>query len=325
MSKIELKYAWSNSRVKILRECMWKYYLMYFYAWEGWLKTASPEKRQAYILKNMTNLLMWIGSVVHDEIELIIKHIKDEIDVYDIKNGGSGNIISQDEALNNVVQALRRGWMQSKQKRWEDNPKQNINLAEHYYQQNISEKQLNALKIKTLLCIKSFYDSPIYNIMLKLQPTDWLTIEDFQEFTLNTKEKVSVKIDCGFKHDGKIYLIDWKTGKIDQSVKEQLTTYAMYALKQGWTRKLEDIIIMPVFLAAYQDQKELAMPKLTISMDDISRQANIIRDEYPILTEAYDNRNNPDFFKHTNNEDNCKWCHFRGMCSGATKEKTPFD
>ena len=69
MGKIELTYAWSNSRVKTFRECAWRYYLTYFQSWEGWLGSAPQEKQRAYMLKKMTNLPMFIESVVQDTIE----------------------------------------------------------------------------------------------------------------------------------------------------------------------------------------------------------------------------------------------------------------
>lgn len=313
---IELKYSWSESRIKTLRECLRKYFLNYYLSWEGWKKDAPLEKRQAYILKNMTNLPMWVGSIVHDIIQKIILNLQD------------GQTISKDHAQNMAIQLLRQGWTQSKNKRWEQDPKRNINLEEHYHNKDISEEKLNEYKEKVLICIDNFYKLPIYQIMLKLKKDDWLSIEEYQSFELRTGEEVSVKLDCGFRYNNKIYLIDWKTGKTNSSVIDQLITYAMYALKQGWTKKLEEVVIVPVFLSVYHLQKEQACPELTVNIKQIERQAQIIRDDSKLLRQAHENRDNIDFFKRTDDPSKCEKCQFRTICPGAVTEigegETPF-
>ena len=317
MGKIELTYAWSESRVKCLRECMWRYYLTYFCAWEGWLASAPQEKQRAYMLKNMTNMPMWVGSIVHDIIE-------------DIINTGrsTGEWKTLEQAQHDGVQALRRGWKQSTEKRWQASPKQNINLAEHFYQEEIDKDKLDSFKQKVLRSLKAFYDMPLFEILQNLDPEDWLSLEDFQKFQLSTGEEVTVKIDCGFRYQGKVYLLDWKTGRVSDSVIDQLTTYAMYALKQGWAKKPDDIVIIPVYLAAYSELGERATPHLEVTMQHMKRQAGIIRSEYPLLTQAFENKDNPSYFERTDNEHACSRCFFRDTCSGAKTEieegATPF-
>lgn len=317
MGKIEQTYAWSESRVKCLRECRWRYHLMYHAAWEGWLTSAPQEKRRAYMLKNMTNMPMWVGSIVHDVIEDIITEGRQ-----------SGKWCALEQAQHIGVQALRKGWKQSTDKRWQGSPKQNINLAEHFYQEEVDKNRLNSFKQKVLASLKAFYDMPLFAILQSLDKDAWLSLEDFQKFQLNTGEEVTVKIDCGFRHKGKVYLLDWKTGKVSDSVIDQLTTYAMYAMKQGWAEKPDDIVIIPVYLAAYAELGEHATPHLDVTMQHMKRQAGIIRKEYPLITKAFENKDNPAYFERTDNEYACKRCFFRDMCEGAKTEvgegETPF-
>jgi len=317
MGKIEQSYAWSESRVKCLRECRWKYYLTYQMAWEGWLSSATQEKQRAYMFKNMTNMPMFVGSVVHDTIENIIDNGRK-----------TGNWASLEESQKDAIQRLRKGWKQSKDKRWQTSPKQNVNLEEHYYQIALEKDVLDGYKNKVLKSIKAFYDMPMFSVMVNLDKDQWLTLEDFQKFELKTGAEVTVKRDCGFKHDGKVWLLDWKTGRVSESVIDQLVTYAMYALKQGWAKSPEDVTIVPVYLAAYSELGEQSMPHLSVDMKHIVRQAGIINSEYPMLKEAFDNKDNPAFFPRTDNESACNRCFFRGMCPGALTEvpddETPF-
>jgi len=317
MAKLEQTYAWSESRVKTLRECRWKYYLTYYLSWEGWLPSAPQEKRRAYMLKNMTNIPMWVGSIVHDTIEYVITKGRD-----------SGEWLKLEEAQAYAIQLLRKGWKQSVDKRWQASAKANVNLYEHFYQEDVSDDQTKAAKFKVLSSLKSFYSMSLFSVLTSLKKDDWLTLEDFQKFRLSSDEEVSVKIDCGFKHNGKVYLIDWKTGKVNDSVLDQLTTYAMYAMKMGWSRNPEDIVIVPVYLFAYNEIKEKAIPELKVTIEHMKRQAGIIQREYPLLTEAHNNKNNPSAFPRTENECSCKRCFFKDMCPGAKTEisadETPF-
>lgn len=317
MAKLEMTYAWSESRVRCLRECSWKYYLTYIQSWEGWLPSAPQERQRAYMLKNMTNLPMWVGSIVHDIIEEIIT-----------TGRRTGVWKPLKLAQHDGVQALRKGWKQSKDKRWQGSPKRNTNLAEHYYQEEIEPDKLTLYKQKMLASLKAFYDMPLFKVMKELPKKDWLTLEDFQKFQLDTGEEVAVKIDCGFKYKGKVYLLDWKTGRVSDTVIDQLTTYAMYAIKQGWANKPEDIVIIPVYLAAYAEIGEQATPHLDVTMQRMKRQAGIIRSEYPLLAKAFENKNNPAHFNRTDNEHACERCFFRDMCDGAKTEiekgATPF-
>lgn len=281
------------------------------------MTSAPQDKRRAYMLKNMTNLPMFVGSVVHDAIEEIITTGKT-----------TGEWKPLEEAQKDAVQALRKGWKQSIEKRWQGSPKHNVNLAEHFYQEEIDPDRLKGFKHKVVSSIKAFYTMPLFKIMRTLPKEDWLTIEDFQKFQLNTGEDVTVKIDCGFRFEGKVYLLDWKTGQVSDSVIDQLTTYSMYALKQGWADKPEDIIIIPVYLSAYASLGDRATPYLDVTMTHMKRQAGIIRGEYPILRNAFENKDNPSYFKKTDNDYACKRCFFRDVCPGANTEiedgETPF-
>lgn len=302
MGKLDNTPSWSESRVKTLRECRRKYWYNYYLAWEGWLRNVSQEKQQAYMLKKMTSLPMWAGSIVHEVIEgyLAAMHSRK----------GQG-VIPLAVLHENATQLLRKGWLDSVNKRWQGNGKA-VNLSEHYYEQGIPQEQCDRYKLKVLRCITAFYKSGILAKMTEAGVDKWLTMEEFQSFTLNTGEIVVVKLDAAFKFGGKVYLIDWKTGRPTDAVVEQLTTYAMYALKMGWAKKPSEIVLVPVFL----DADEGVAQELPVTMADLDRQANIIRKEFPMLVESHEVSGDPARFAVTDDENRCKWCFFRKICSG---------
>jgi hypothetical protein len=271
-----------------------------------------------YTLKKMSSLPLWIGSTVHDVIQHILNYRR--------ASGGKA-ILPIAKAEQEAIQALRRGWIESTQKRWQGNPSKTLNLAEHYYGDGIDQAKCDQAKLKVLRCIRALYGSELFATINSLNPEqDFLTLEDFQSFELNTGERVSVKIDFGFRHAGKVWLLDWKTGKASEAVIDQLVTYGMYSLKMGWAKRVSDIVIVPVYLDM-GDQDNMA-PELSVSMPQLDRQANTIRAEFPILQELHLQSGDRDHFPVTDDPRQCRFCNFRGICSGANTEipddATPF-
>lgn len=301
MGKLELKSSWSNSRVKTLRECPRKYYYQYFLSWEGWLQSAPDRKRMAYILKNMTNKHMWPGSIAHEVIEHVIKEYR--------KNK---KWLSLESAQNLAIEKLRSGWKSSRSSNWKQNPK-SINLFEDFYGDGLTNEESSRCKNIVLTSIENFYNSNVAEIIKSLDEEDWVSLEDFQSFMVDNKYEVSVKIDTAFKHDGKVYLIDYKTGKESPDVLEQLMVYAMYALKKGFAKRLSDIYIVPVYLML---NKEI---KLQCKKQQILNQAEIIRQESKMLQKAHEHKDNEEKFRYTENLNLCKYCQFKQICDGSKR------
>jgi len=302
MSNLEIQFAWSESRVKTLRECARKYYLNYFLSWEGWLKNSTEQQKQAYRLKNLTTFPMFVGTVVHNVIECAIKEFRT-----------NNKWPSLNTSKEKVIEALRNGWIESTNKEWKTNAKK-INFFEHYYNEPPTKQKLQEYKEKSIRCIEAFYKCYIFDIMSKLDKNDWIEAEEFQKFSMKTGEEVSVKLDCAFKHDGKVYIIDWKTGKPNKDIVDQVVTYSMYALKRGWIKGVKDLIIIPVFLGFFNDDPVGSLPIIEITKSHIEKQVKIIQSEYPMLTEAHKNRDNIDFFEKRQDTKKCNWCQFKEIC-----------
>jgi len=304
MADIKLTFAWSESRVKLLRECAYKYFLNYYESWEGWRKSAPQRKQQAYLLKQLTNKHMWPGSIVHEVIEHVIKAYK-----------LTGKWLPLQDAQELGVNKLRSGWISSKNKEWKTTPK-SVNLFEHYYGDGLSKEETDKCKTIVHNSIRGFYLSKMAEIIQTRKKEDWVALEDFQKFSMDDGSEVSVKIDCGFKYNGKIYLLDWKTGKPNANVIDQLITYSMYALKKGFAKKLSDIIIIPVYLMHMMDIGEI---ELTVSKQQLLGHASVIKNESAILRKAHENKDNEEWFKYTDNTNKCTRCQFKEICPGSKR------
>lgn len=308
MGKLELNFSWSNSRVNLFRECLRKYYYNYIASWGGWNAGATEEQKRAYLLKNITNIYLFRGDIVHKIIEKILKDFR-----------STGQWMSLQDAQQQAIQMLNDGWKQSKTKQWKHNIKNNVNLFEHYYNEPLSKAEIEFTKTLVLECLKTFYDLEIVSVVKTLDKKDFLSLEDFQKFQLNTGESVSLKIDFAFKHSGKIYLTDWKSGKPNNNVIEQLISYAIYAVKKGFTDNLANARIVPIYLAATVHGFENIVQELEVTLPQASCQAKIIREESKLLFEAHKNQNNPDWFEFTENRYLCKKCNFKEICPNARR------
>jgi hypothetical protein len=103
MSDFTLKdtLSWSLSRQSTFEECKRKYYYAYYGYWNGWRSDADPEARKTYILKNMTNLKMFSGDVVHRVIEEVLRSLR------------YGKTTELESAQERARKLLNQGWKQS--------------------------------------------------------------------------------------------------------------------------------------------------------------------------------------------------------------------
>ena len=83
MGKLINRFSWSPSRDRLYRNCARAYYFNYYGSWGGWERDAPAPARLAYRLKQMTNLPMFAGTVVHDVIKGSIARIRGgKIDIF---------------------------------------------------------------------------------------------------------------------------------------------------------------------------------------------------------------------------------------------------
>jgi len=222
MSQLKNEISWSNSRANTFTGCRRQYYYNYYGSWDGWYKNADPFRRQCYILKNMTSLPMFIGTVVHNIIELCLG---------EFQNTDNQTSFTTEDLQAKAQKMLTQGFNQSLGTAWENNPKKNIHFIEHHQEKNITADERTEFKQKAFTCLANFC-----NLFPKLFPSrdkvEFLELEDFQSFELNTGEKVMVKLDCGIKINNRILLLDWKTGKRSDAIEDQMSVYTMYAMKR---------------------------------------------------------------------------------------------
>jgi hypothetical protein len=240
MAEIRNEFSWSKSRHEIFQTCPRQYYFNYYGYWGGWEKDAPERTRQIYILKNLKNRFMWAGEKVHDCIKHTLKNLQRGI-----------SVLNPDDIVSITLDKMRDDFRSSRERRYRQNPK-TCALFEHEYEVEIEDAQWKKVAQDVEKCVRNFYNSETFAMLKGIPQENWLEIEDFSFFYLDAK-KIWAVIDCSFRTDDGITIIDWKTGRKttgDSSL--QLSCYAMYG-REKWNVKPEKIRLVEYNLLS--DQK----------------------------------------------------------------------
>ena len=293
MKELKSELTWSFSRSRLFEECRRAYYYHYYASWGGWSENSDEFVRKAYILKNMRNINIWVGDVVHQ----IIKWI------FESKN------ISCEEALKKSKQLLVRTWEQSRSKAWLKNPKNNLNLFEHYYncepERDTIAKQLK----KVARSIRNVYESGLFEYFSSLPPQNILSIDTMDHFIFEGIKAFAVP-DFAIK-DRKYVLYDWKTGKKSDKDIRQLSCYVLYAVNK-WSIDSQDIQIVPVYIA----QEKAGIDAFeNIDIDEVrSRIACSISEMKKVLIDIESNKADIALCPKTDDSWRCVNCRFKEIC-----------
>ncbi len=255
--------------------------------------------RQCYILKNITSLPMWAGTIVHELIKANLNLIK-----------GNRPPLTLEALKNRAVQYLRQGWRQSKSGEWRNDPKRITNLFEHYYDKGITQAAADELKQKVLTCCENFYNSQLYQEILGLKRPNSLTIEELNSFQLEGV-KVWVVMDCAYEvADESFKIIDWKTGMKGDDYKEQIALYALYSM-ENFGYSADNIETVLYFLAS----DELLLPD--VSADDLAnlkaRVQSSVAEMEALLNDVENNEASMENFP--KNTSLCPFCQFQAICA----------
>lgn len=243
-------FSWSPSRDRLFKNCLRAYYYTYYGSWGGWDANAPEQTRLLYTLKNMQNLWLWSGSIVHDVI-------KESLTAYQLQ----GTAFTPESLQEQARMKLRIGWSDSKAGKWRTNPKKFVNLHEHYYGDGsctLPRETTDKVKERVYGALENFYHSSTLKELMALPLNRWLSVDvldSFDTVQIPTSDgkmqplKIWSAIDLAYTDsDGITHLVDWKTGMEHRDALErQLGCYAMYA-KAKWNMEPTQLRLEGVML-----------------------------------------------------------------------------
>ncbi|RKD71099.1 PD-(D/E)XK nuclease superfamily protein [Sinobaca qinghaiensis] len=237
------EFSWSLSRHKTLLNCARQYAHQYYSAHNGWLRQAEESQKHAYRLKNITNLEMFFGSLVHDKVEHMINEFY------------KGNPPADEETLKKEIRSeLNSGFLEAVNERevWWNRPKKGTMFHEIYYGAApvLPKDKIEKIKQRLELAFAHFFTSKTYREINEFKESvTFMEAEQFRTIRLNG-EKVYVVLDFLYhnKETDVWTIVDWKTGKKSAEDPHQLALYVLYILENYPVPDIEHIVIRNEYL-----------------------------------------------------------------------------
>ena len=300
MTEFLNEFSWSKSRDEIFQTCPRQYYFNYYGYWGGWNEDAPDRIRQIYVLKKLKNRFMWAGEKVHDCIKHTLKNLQRGISVLDV-----------DEIISITLNQMRDEFRSSREKRYLVHPK-TCALFEHEYDVDTPDVEWKSVADGVEACLRNFYKSETFARLKELPQENWQEIEDFSFFHLDGT-KIWAVIDCSFRTEDGITIIDWKTGRgASRDVSLQLSCYAMYG-REKWGIEPERMKLIEYNLLSDQEAE------FSVTEGEIANTRSYIKGSIADMTSfLVDIENNVPkeerFFKKIENEGIRDRCNFRKVC-----------
>lgn len=285
--------GWSNSRYDLFRMCKRKY--LYTYYPNSFGKQADKVKE----LKNLTTIALEIGNLYHDMMEIFLERLQKSDKPID------------KEKLFAYIEKLCGEKLPRKV------------FFEDYYKTTAVDFGEIGAKVKS--CVENFLESPILDWLNSIKMEDrnnWLVeagskmngTKYFGETRIDGM-KAYCKMDFIFVLDGEIHIVDWKTGKKDESKhRKQLLAYAVAAKGLNLEITADKIFPKAVFINGTYEEMSVKFSEEDLTnfsevvrkeTDEMQRLCSNIEENLPLSIENFDKQNN---------ENICGFCEFRELC-----------
>ena len=311
MAERRNELGWSRSRAGAFDACPRRYWFIYYGARDWWLSPPDSRTREIHILKNLATRFMWIGSVVHESIENVLRRMQ------------AGDRPDATAVAEAALERMRTDFRDSRAGKHRERPGKACGLFEHEYAIPVSDQRWREGAEHAKACLANFFRSPYPETFAGLGPESWLPIETLDSFDLGG-DRIHVKLDAAFRRpDGRVEIVDWKTGRRDRGGeggdRVQLACYALYALEKGWVDRPEEIVTVEYGLAGMTshvrevDPRAIAEVREYIGVSIGGMKALLDDVEQNVATEGR--------FPTQASADNCRQCNFRRVCPDAPRTR----
>ena len=294
------EFSWSVSRMKEFEFCLRHYYWMRYGSWGGYRTDASPEAKEAFILKYVTDLSHYVGSIIHRTCARFWRDWQ------------RGKYLSEEEAQRNTIRALYAGIGESESGGWRRRVSSGTHLFEHEYGGDLSEKRLAQARDRIVRSLAGFYALDLVRRALgEGEKPQVLSIERRERFEL-ADTTVHVVMDLVVQEpDGRRVIWDWKSGDEKEVNEFQGAVYALYG-QRAWglpvdrlrmclaylqPRRVQELALTPELLARTQAQIEASIAAMRARLRDAERNVACIED-----------------FPMTDDLTRCASCVFKRLC-----------
>ncbi len=301
MRDFKNEFSWSVSRDALFRECRRKYFYNYYGSWGGWDKNHPDKtKRILYVLKSLQNRWQWKGSVVHHEIEKVLKELV-----------STGDLIPFPKSSARLTELMRSDFRFSRDGLYwgKDGSLRNVTaLFEHEYKTGTPDEIWKQTHDEAIRCLENFFGSGIPEAIKTLPKEKIISIESMtaSAFSFNP-EKVFVKLDLAYESGESVVIVDWKTGA-GESDRLQFLVYTIFAIEE-FEVPLEQIALTEYNLLGYSPRTHrFVAHELNDAVEYIN---GSIAEMKGLLADPDQNVALMADFPRTTNERTCESCSFK--------------
>jgi hypothetical protein len=300
------EFTWSKSRHEKFKECRRAYFLAYYGSWGGWGAPAGSAVRELYVLKKLSSRWQWAGSIVHGALKQILDRAR-----------ATGDLLPLEKVLERTRSRARAEWSGSREKTYWREPSRIVGLVEHEYGEVVPDADWKRLYEQVIEgSLRAFYGSAVLEEIRATPRTDWLTVDELDSWSFEGT-KIWLAVDFAYRgRDGRVHLLDWKTGKERGVDHVQVGTYALYA-REKWGVAPDGVVGGLVYLVANGvpggERVDVAADAATLEACRGEMRGSIAAMK-ALLADPARNVARPDAFPLLEDRDACRRCPFRRPC-----------
>lgn len=300
-------FSWSLSRHALLSECPRAYYYHYYASHNGWLKDAPEQTRKVYVLKNITNIYLLLGSLIHERAKDVINSIVNKTPPPAL------------EILTKITRdELRQAVRESRDKdAFYRTPKYRSMLHEYYYGEGITEEMGEKIIERMEACLKNLLECELLKELPNVDTSCIKAVDKLDSINLNGIN-VYCAPDLVLLNPRVCQIVDWKTGKDLEENEEdeawQVKVYAKYAKEKF---KLNETLEIKADLVYLENG---TMDERVITTKDIEDVESFINDSIENMQGYLEDKDSnfakgTGYFPVTNDEKACSRCNFIEVCN----------
>ena len=306
MADLQNEFSWSKSRHDKFRECRRAYFDAYYGSWGGWSAPAGSPARELYVLKKLSSRWQWAGSVVHDAIKQLLTRART-----------TGDLWPLERLLEQTRQKARAQFGASRDKSYWRESSRIVGLTEHEYGEPVTDADWKRLYESVIEgSLRAFYGSEVLEEIRRTPRDRWLGVDELDHWFFEGT-KIWVAVDFAYRDgDGRVHLLDWKTGKERGVDHTQVASYALYA-RQKWDVPPDGVVGGLVYLV--QEDGRPA-ERTSVAADEPALEAcrelmrGSIAEMRGALTDRERNVARVEDFPQIEDRDHCRRCPFRRPC-----------
>jgi hypothetical protein len=301
---LQNEFSWSKSRAEKFADCRRAYFFTYYGSWGGWEAPAGSSVRELYVLKKLSSRWQWAGSLVHEALKRALTRAK-----------ATGELPPLERLLEQTRAKARAEWAGSREKSYWREASRIVGLVEHEYGEPVADADWKGLYEGVVDgCLRAFYASELKEEILRTPRERWLTVDELDSWSFEGT-KIWVAVDFAYRDaEGRVHVLDWKTGKERDVDHVQVGTYALYAHGK-WNVAVDSVVGGLVYLAGSGGAERVSVAADRTALDACtSTMRASIASMKASLEDAGRNVAREEAFPRLEDRAECRRCPFRRPC-----------